>query len=795
MMSIKDYKEGMVAGAKPFGDKLDQLANVSESAVSDIKEGLDGVNEVVNIVLDDLSAQEKKKIYDLDQATDISTLDDDEKEFLVAVLAELANTVENVTDLQKRYILSVCSTVGVATPQTSLNLACIENIENMRTQKVILRHVMEFFFIGSQDYVFLDNYEEILFGYFSVNKHGINDIISTINRIYNSMGIEGVANRYTFAADYQEIIDEENGEATALDSFEDEEYLNPSDYEKISINGMLSVQEEKEYFQKKVIMSAASIVNGTLTFKKCLIELVFNVSFNVSGTLNFEDCEIQCFYTGREQNNYVITSIDGGKVNFKNCIIKNGKQLLSANGDVLLEKCSIIDGDNLISARANSTMYTFKIFDSNIVAETSPDKKGCLFSVSNFDSLEIQNLKTQIPFHHTNKLQLLDGYAYSGKIENAEIECSIIYAPHISMNQCTIKKSEIDVTSISNCLISQSDITCDYNSVDKCDFSEMKNNTIRCKGVTNSTFNNIACKDQNFIKTTASISNCIFSNIDLKNGKYLIEADVDYGLGDKKQDILVSNCRFINCYTDRSDKEIIVGNQTHHTLFTDKTTPYAVPRTNCMGLNQVKGGEFNEIAIEQQDSLALKGAKIGAGIGAFIPGLGLLVGGAVGAVVGTVVDTVKETNKAMDIEVGKSDNNSINSNVKNAVEELLATHSGMGTLAKKLSTNEKTKLLAQMTANGTFSHNDIIGIYDASVMNSFSGDFNGILFLKDRIFVKLSKSSNLTTMKYEDMNDISGTLSKSIITGKNGQSITLSGINYSTEDIQQLFKKIISIVK
>lgn len=89
-MSTKDFKQGMVAGAKPFGDKLDQLANVSESAVSDIQEGLDGVTEVVNVVLDDLSVQEKKRIYDLDETTDISHLDADESEFLIAALSELS---------------------------------------------------------------------------------------------------------------------------------------------------------------------------------------------------------------------------------------------------------------------------------------------------------------------------------------------------------------------------------------------------------------------------------------------------------------------------------------------------------------------------------------------------------------------------------------------------------------------------------------------------------------------------------------------------------------------------------
>ena len=78
-MSTKDFKEGMVAGAKPFGDKLDQLATVSENALTDIREGVEGVNAVVNVVLDDLSAQEKKRIYDLDEATGISSLEDDEK--------------------------------------------------------------------------------------------------------------------------------------------------------------------------------------------------------------------------------------------------------------------------------------------------------------------------------------------------------------------------------------------------------------------------------------------------------------------------------------------------------------------------------------------------------------------------------------------------------------------------------------------------------------------------------------------------------------------------------------------
>ena len=197
-MSVKDFKAGMAAGAKPFGDKLDQLATANESGLSDITEGVDGIRAVVDTLLDDLSAQEKKKLYDLDEAMDLSVLEDDEQEFLVAVLATLANAISGVSDLQKKYLLGICNVTNIASPQTTLNLACIENIENMKTQKILLRYVMEFLFIGEQGYDFLDTYEDAVFCYFSVNKRGVAEIKDMINRIFNAMGVEGIANRYAF---------------------------------------------------------------------------------------------------------------------------------------------------------------------------------------------------------------------------------------------------------------------------------------------------------------------------------------------------------------------------------------------------------------------------------------------------------------------------------------------------------------------------------------------------------------------------------------------------------------------
>lgn len=205
-MSVKDFKAGMAAGAKPFGDKLDQLATANESGLNDITEGVDGIRAVVDTLLDDLSVQEKKKLYDLDEAMDLSVLEDDEQEFLVAVLATLANAIPDVSDLQKKYLLSICNVTNIASPQTTLNLACIENIENMKTQKILLRYVMEFLFIGEQGYDFLDTYEDAVFCYFSVNKRGVAEIKDMINRIFNAMGVEGIANRYAFEPVAEETV-------------------------------------------------------------------------------------------------------------------------------------------------------------------------------------------------------------------------------------------------------------------------------------------------------------------------------------------------------------------------------------------------------------------------------------------------------------------------------------------------------------------------------------------------------------------------------------------------------------
>lgn len=821
-MSKKDFKQGMVAGAKPFGDKLDQLANVSESAVGDLQEALSDVTEVAYTLVDDveshdsiLSAYEKKRIYDLDDATDVSALDDDEKEFLVVVLTELANAIANVSDLQKKYLLSVCSVANIPAAQSSLNLACIENVENMKTQKILLRHVMEFLFIGDQNYNFLENYEDDLFCYFSVNKRGVAEIKDCINRVYNAMGIEGVANRYTFAANYQEICDEQEVCEDIEEIVEEvlEETINPEDYEKQVLDGLISVQDELVYQYRNLTINATCAVNGNLTLADCVIQLGADASFNVVGSIVFENCVIACASINTKDN-FTVVSADGARVEFKNCVFKQLHCFLNATSDVLLEKCTLINCNHFVYAHSYSTKYKLRIVDCNIIADTSllsnsvatsSELEGLLrvsnsygmFSISNYEAWEMRNVEVTVSHCGAEKLNLIQVSSYNGKIENSKFNGVVIYTADADIHQCTFENSTIKVGKICNSRISQCEVECD-GIIDRCDFSDMAGDmTIEAKGITNCTFNNISCRKKNFITTKSTISNCVFSNVNINSGTYLIEAIVDYGLGDKKQDIQLKNCRFVNCYTDRSDKMIVTGQEIKRGIFSDKTLPYVVACNNCTGLNQIKSGTFEAVQVTQDASSVSMGAKIGAGVGAIVPGIGLIVGGAVGAVVGAVVDgakknAVEEAATTIPENLSSTD---VAETIRKYVDELFAKNTGFGTPAKKLSVAEKTTLLTQMADDDSLIHNDIIGVYDASIMNSFSGNFNGILFLKDRIYVKLTKSSPKEMMKYADMESIAGSLTKRILTGKNGNEIILNGLNYATDDIYQLFVKIIAIAK
>lgn len=207
-MSTKDFKQGMVAGAKPFGDKLEQLADASEKAVGNIQEGIGGVKDVVDAILDDLSVQEKKKIYDLDTPTGIAELEPEEKEYLLAVLFTIAEAQNEVTEYQRFYLRALKAYLGVVGIQSGIDLSTIENIESITTQKILLQTVMEFLYLAYQSHDYMRDYAD-LFDHFSVNRRGIAELQQAIDHMAALLGLEGIACHYSPLAEPTEVDEEE----------------------------------------------------------------------------------------------------------------------------------------------------------------------------------------------------------------------------------------------------------------------------------------------------------------------------------------------------------------------------------------------------------------------------------------------------------------------------------------------------------------------------------------------------------------------------------------------------------
>ena len=198
-MPRKSFEAGMEAGAKPFEEKFKKQADAIEKVGARIDSRLDEISSVMDVMIDDLSAQERKRVYDLNTVVDISDLDKTEKEYLCAIVYAIAALNSALSKEQKEYLRALKAYLMISNVQGDVNLASIENIDNITTQKAILQTIMEFLFLEYGNHDYMDDYEDV-FDYFSVNRKGIREIQDGIDSMYDAVGMEGIASHYSFLA-------------------------------------------------------------------------------------------------------------------------------------------------------------------------------------------------------------------------------------------------------------------------------------------------------------------------------------------------------------------------------------------------------------------------------------------------------------------------------------------------------------------------------------------------------------------------------------------------------------------
>lgn len=209
----KMYKKGLedaMRAYEDFGKKQEEaIKKLREEVKSGNKKLEDMLNEIgenINGVYDYLTDREKAALYHLCTPKDIKELDESERRLLVAVLYQLANDEGgwDLTDYQKKYVRSVQKYLEITNPQTEIDLSAIENIDSIESQKVILQVVLEFMYLQDSDEI-SDQQEDFL-GYFSLNKKQAEQIEQYVAKLYNTVGAEGICEKYGFVDDEGELL-------------------------------------------------------------------------------------------------------------------------------------------------------------------------------------------------------------------------------------------------------------------------------------------------------------------------------------------------------------------------------------------------------------------------------------------------------------------------------------------------------------------------------------------------------------------------------------------------------------
>ena len=201
-MSIKDYKKGLANQAviesvsmREFESSLKKLEAVN-------RQWRDCYGNIMDTILQDLSAQEKRDTYGICTPFDISDMNRDDQEFLVSLLDELSDHYRTPKDAiaheaQDIYLRAVHFHLQILDIQRENTLDNIKNIDSKRAEKAILQCVMEYFFLENYDHSYIQTHSDIL-NRFDANEDDIKGIQERIDAFCRKVGPAGLSEKYTY---------------------------------------------------------------------------------------------------------------------------------------------------------------------------------------------------------------------------------------------------------------------------------------------------------------------------------------------------------------------------------------------------------------------------------------------------------------------------------------------------------------------------------------------------------------------------------------------------------------------
>lgn len=194
-MSEKDFRQGVEAGATAIEDFMLRQASATEAVGRRIIKKFDEQGQIIDVILDELNDQEKKRLYNIRSGFNIAKLGQNEKEALVSCLLTLRSKNGQGGEQQITYYRNVKKYLSVVEATDDFDYSCIQNVDSRSAAKAMYRVVCEFLFLKRGNTEFLHEFETLL-GYFGQSQQNVKDVISEIEYVYDHFGIEEIENHF-----------------------------------------------------------------------------------------------------------------------------------------------------------------------------------------------------------------------------------------------------------------------------------------------------------------------------------------------------------------------------------------------------------------------------------------------------------------------------------------------------------------------------------------------------------------------------------------------------------------------
>ncbi len=198
-MSSKDVKKGIAIQAKADAEKVEKLFKGLQ-AHRDILEGLESgqgeIRDTMGIVLDDMSDEEARRLFDLQIKKTPDELDETEKRILCACIYSLTNSHGQNSALQIKFYTNLEKYLGVAERKDNFDFSCLNNVDSHTDRMVILRAVCSFLFLHDQTFAFVKDSESFVWLFAFASVKDIIDVCGAIKSEFSTLGSEGVLGNY-----------------------------------------------------------------------------------------------------------------------------------------------------------------------------------------------------------------------------------------------------------------------------------------------------------------------------------------------------------------------------------------------------------------------------------------------------------------------------------------------------------------------------------------------------------------------------------------------------------------------